>query len=268
MDEINPILLVIVAVVLITCVFLFSSFWPLPMCVGGALMLWAKFAPSPTPKKNGGHALMAKEVEVYLPAQWDEHQIETSLERYKDDPPVLGRYVDGIVSRFVMGQAQQTIETRTRYLESFNKYAAIARESYKWHRYLRGGRAELEEDADDVKARTALREQQAKMDLLDLDTDIERAKKLFELRRIQKQTEDLDKPAPLPLPAPEPPRQPSASEIREQNRQSLKLRERGVRAEIEITQSDPTLTEEQKQRKLNSLEERLSEIHEEQVQLL
>jgi hypothetical protein len=106
------------------------------------------------------------------------------------------------------------------------------------------------------------------MDLLDLDTDIERAKKLFELRRIQKQTEDLDKPAPLPLPAPEPPRQPSASEIREQNRQSLKLRERGVRAEIEITQSDPTLTEEQKQRKLNSLEERLSEIHEEQVQLL
>ena len=123
-------------------------------------------------------------------------------------------------------------------------------------------------DAEDTKAEATLREQQAKLELLDLDTEIQRANKILELKKIQKQTEDLDRPAPTPTPPPVLPRQPSASEVREQKRQSLKARETRVREEIQITQSDPTLTEEQRQRKLNALEERLSEIHEEQVQLL
>ena len=95
---------------------------------------------------------MTRDSEIYLPTLWDERLIGSALEKYKENPPVLSRYVDGIISRFVVGQEQRTMETRTRYLESFNKYAAIARESYKWHRYMKGGRAKLEEDAEDTKA--------------------------------------------------------------------------------------------------------------------
>lgn len=269
MAKMNATSYVLLVIAFALSVFFLFSFWPLPTLVGAALVLWSKFAPSDTPDTNGGHALMARESEIFLPTLWDERLIGSSLERYRDNPPVLSRFIDGVISRFVVGQEQQTIETRTRYLESFNKYAAIARESYKWHRYMKGGRAKLEEDAEDTKAEAALREQQAKLDLLELETEIERARKLLELKRIQKEAEELDKPAPPPPPPPPaPPRQPTASEIREQKRQSLIGREKRVRDEIQITQSDPTLTEDQRQRKLNALEERLSEIHEEQVQLL
>lgn len=266
MDEINEKVWVFGGLVLLVCGFLFSSYWPLPLCAGAALILWSKIAPSTTSSTDGDHTLMPREPEIQLPALWDERQIGATLEKYKDSPSVLGRYVDGILARFVVGQEQRTMETRTRYLETFNKYAEIARESYKWHRYMTGGRAKLEEDAEDTKAEAALREQQAKLELLDLDKEIQRAKKELELKKIQKEMEDLNKPAPPPPPAPT--RQPSASEVSEQKRQSLKAREKRVRDEIQITQCDPTLSEEQRQRMLNQLEERLSEIHEELVQLL
>ena len=268
MEKMDTTSYVLLAIAFLLSVFLFSPLWPLPTVAGVALILWSKFAPANESATDGGHTLMTRDTEIYLPTLWDERLIGSALEQYKENPPVLSRYVDGIISRFVVGQEQRTMETRTRYLESFNKYAAIARESYKWHRYMKGGRAKLEEDAEDTKAEATLREQQAKLELLDLDTEIQRANKILELKKIQKQTEDLDRPAPTPTPPPVLPRQPSASEVREQKRQSLKARETRVREEIQITQSDPTLTEEQRQRKLNALEERLSEIHEEQVQLL
>lgn len=268
MDELDLKTIGILAIAfLLSCIFL-SPVWPLPVGVGAALILWSKFAPDDTSDTDGGYALMTRDSEISLPAQWDERLIGSALEQYKSNPPVLSHYVDGIISRFVVGQEQRTMEVRTQYLESFNKYAAIARESYKWNRYLRGGRAKIEEDTEDVKAEAALREQQAKRELLDLDTEIQRANKLLELKRIQKLAEDLDKPAPVPPPPPAPPRQPSASEVREQKRQSLKAQEFRVKEKIQITQADPTLTEEQRQRMLNMLDERLSEIHEEQVQLL
>jgi hypothetical protein len=268
MDEINPMAVVLLVVALLLCALFLSPLWPLPLCAGAALILWSKVAPSNTSSTDGGRTLMSREPEIQLPALWDERQIGSTLEKYKDSPTVLGRYIDGILARFVVGQEQRTMETRTRYLETFNKYAEIARESYKWHRYMTGGRAKLEEDAKDTKAEAALREEQAKLELLDLEAEIQRAKKELELKKLRKAIEDVDKPEPPPPPPPAVPRQPSASEVREQKRQSLKTREQRVRDEIQVTQSDPTLSEEQRQRKLNALEERLSEIHEEQVQLL
>jgi hypothetical protein len=268
MDEINPTAVVLLVVALLLCVFFLSPLWPLPLCAGAVLILWSKIAPSTTSSTDGGHTLMSRESEIQLPALWDERQIGAAPEKYKDSPSVLSKYVDSILTRFVVGQEQRTMETRTRYLETFNKYAEIARESYKWHRYMTGGRAKLEEDAKDTKAEAVLREEQAKLELLDLDADIQRARKELELKKLRKEIENVDKTTPPPPPAPAPPRQPSTSEVREQKRQSLNAREKRVRDEIQVTHSDPTLTEEQRQRKLNALEERLSEIHEEQMQLL
>jgi hypothetical protein len=243
----------------------FSQFWAVPLTAGTVLFAWSWIAPQKRRmlitdgSDEGGSG-------VLLPAIWNEKEVRLGFERYQKSPNMLSSYVGGIVSRFVIGQDTRTIETRIAFLEQFNKFAAVSRESYKWQRYMNGGRAKAEEDAEDAKAEVNLQRAQAELELLELDTDIKRQEKLLQIERLKREMADLNRPAPPP-PPPLPPR-PSAGEVREQKLLDLKERENRVIEEMRITRANPTLSEEQKQRKLNALEDTLAQIHEEQAQLL
>ena len=108
---------------------------------------------------------------MILPAIWNEKEVGLGFTRYQNSPTMLSSYVNGIVSRFVMGQDMQTVQARVAFLEQFNKFAEVSRESYKWQRYMNGGRAKLEEDAEDAKAEGVLRQAQADLEMSALDTD-------------------------------------------------------------------------------------------------
>jgi len=210
---------------------------------------------------------------MQVPEIWDERQISLGMERYRGNVNLLGQYVDGVVSRFVMGQDMRTMEVRSRFLETFNKHAAIARESYKWHRYLQGGRAKLEEDLEDMRleiqiqqARHELSGTRGDPELIELRKRVQRVEAMLQIAHTEKAIADLNRPDPLPPSAPPP--APSASEVRQRQRVELDARVKHVREVIRITQADPTLDEEQKQRKLNSLDEKLAQLHEEQTSLL
>lgn len=231
--------------------------WAFPLIGGVLLVLWSLFAPNKRPQ-----IIEPGELQMLIPDKWNEHDISLGLERYQGNPNVLGKYVDGILSRFVAGQDKRTIEVRTAFLERFNEYAAVARESYKWQRYMKGGRAKMEEDAEDARAEAAFKQAQADLQLVDLDTELKRQEKLLKIEKLKREMADLNRPA-----APVVPRT-SSAEIREQKRRDLKQREDRVVEEMRITSANPTLSEDQKQRKLNALEDMLGQIHEEQASLL
>jgi len=248
----------------------FTGNWPIPAVVGLALILWGKRTPSTSSQNSGGLVLKNNNPEIILPDKWDEREIGLGLERYKGNTSLLGRYVDGITSRFIMGQQQRTMEVRAQYLNSFNKYAEIARESYKWQRILQGGRAKAEEDAADIHAQTHLAEAQigferakTEMELLELEQARKKKEHELQIEKLKKEIEDIRKPPPPPPPPPPPEPTPlSPSEARSIMRKDLVRREREVRAEMAATRADTELTEEQRQRKLNALEDKLAEIHE------
>jgi len=248
-----------------------SQFWALPLGAGAVLLAWSWFAP----QKKGlmlAHGNNDGGSGMILPAIWDEKEVSLGFTRYQDNPNMLGSYVSGIVSRFVVGQDTRTVQTRTAFLEQFNKFAEVARESYKWQRYMNGGRAKFEEDAEDVKAEGVFRQARADLEMGALDTDIKRHEKLLQIERLKRELEELNKPAPPsppppPPPLPSPPRQ-TAAEIREQQSRELDERENRVIEQMRITRANPTLSGEQKQRKLNALEDTLAQIHEEQARLL
>jgi multidrug efflux pump subunit AcrB len=184
---------------------------------------------------------------------------------------MLSSYVNGIVSRFVAGQDTRTVQARIAFLEQFNKLAEVARESYKWQRHMNGGRAKLEEDTEDAKAESALQQVRADLEIGALDTDIRRHEKMLQIERLKRELAELNKPAPPtappPVALPAPPVL-TPAQVREQNLQDLNEHEKRVIEEMRITKVNPTLSKDQKQRKLNALEDRLAQIHDEQSRLI
>jgi hypothetical protein len=246
---------------------LLSRFWALPLGAGAVLLAWSWFAPQKTGlmiagrEDNGGSGMI-------LPAIWNEKEVGLGLTRYQNNPGMLSSYVNGIVSRFVVGQDTRTMQARIAFLEQFNKFGEVARESYKWQRLMSGGRAKTEEDAEDAKAEFALRQVQSELELGALDTDIKRHEKRLQIERLKRELEELNKPAPPPpvhLPQPS---APSASQAREERLQEVNEQEKRILEEMRLTRANPTLDEDQKQRKLNALEDRLAQIHDEQAKLI
>lgn len=249
---------------------------PWPFVAVGAVLFLASFLLPKATGTNNHYLMQQKGIGMALPEIWDERQISLDIEKYRENPGVLGAYFDGIITRFVTGQKIQTAEARTKFLQSFNKYAEVARESYKWKRYMEGGRATLEEDLEDIRAQVKLEKAKAELkevggdeELLKLQREAKHLEIQLEIARKKKELENVNKPDPPPPPPPlPPPPAPSASELRAKEKAELDESEKKVREQIRIVTADPTLSEEQRRRKLNALEERLAEIHEKQVSLL
>jgi hypothetical protein len=223
--------------------------------------------------KAGAGTVIQKATTMSIPSKWDEHQIAADIDRYRSDRGMLGTYIGGIVTRFVAGQDVKTVEARLKFLQTFNKYSEVARESYKWQRYMQGGRATLEEDLEDINAKIKLTKAQAELENIDGDhelAELERKarhlKVKIDIAESEKALEAIMKGDPPPPPPPPP--GPSASDLRAKEKANLDASEKEVREQMRLVSVDPTLTDELRRRKLNALEERLTEIHEEQVRLL
>jgi len=267
----------VVTVVKKTSPFMRLPAWnPTPFIASGALLFFVSFfLPKSKPKALALVAIQ-KGTGMSLPEKWDERQISLDIGRYRGDQGLLGKYIGGIMTRFVAGQDARTVEARLKFLQTFNKYSEVARESYRWQRYLQGGRATLEEDLEDInaqiklaKAKNELEEVDGDQELAALQKEATRLAVMVEIARRKKEIADINKPdPPPPLPPPPPPPRPSAAELRDKEKADLDASEKLVREQMRLVALDPTLSEEQKRRKLNALEERLAEIHEKQVQLL
>jgi len=270
------------AVAALVIVGFLTSWQPVPLIVVGAVLLIASFLlpktePSSTPgtavqRIGGGEREMMK-----LPDSWDKQQIIRGVGRYLADTNLLVKYVDAVVTRFITGQDTRTMQSRIAFLEQLNAHTALSnkqaellRERYKWQRSLRDGRAEMEEDLEDMKVQIKIQEAKNQMagvmvdqELIELQKKANRLEVEIEIARKKKTIADINKPDPPPPAAP-----PTAAEITARKRTGLQASEKRIREEIEQTKNDLTLDDELKQRKLNGLYEKLTEIHDALIALL
>jgi hypothetical protein len=249
--------LVILAIGFIVAVAFFSKYW-LPIgLVGVSLIVISRIGAPSSNRANGDLVMHPSDPEIFLPEKWNEQQIAQGFVRYQERPNLLTKYVGGIVSRFVMGQDMHTMEVRTKYLETYNSYAAIAREAYQWHRYMHGKRAMHEEDLKDLRAEGALKDEREDQELKSLERDAKRQEIKLKMEKLKRESEEANRPAPAPPPQPT---VPSTSEARAQKRRDLEEREAAVLEQIRITRINPTLDPDQRQQKLNALEDALNRI--------
>lgn len=239
--------------------------WSVPVALG-VILIAAAFMPTRKNFENpaAGGGLMK------LPNTWNENQIASDVMRYQSEGGLLGQYIDGVVQRFVAGQQGQTLEARTKFLESFNRYAEVSRVAYKWQAYMTSGRAQMEEEIELLKVKIDKKKLEAQLgESEDKDPELTALQRRvavldLELRIAQSQKAIAD----VNRQPPEPPTPLSARERRDMQRNSFLRREKAVRAEIAATEADTELPEDVRQRKLNALEEKLNEILDELVALL
>ena len=250
--------------------FVSSSPWPF-VGVGALLLIYSLLLPKDS---SSGETAMVhqKGIDMELPSRWDQNEITLGVERYRGNPNMLRRYMEGIFGRFVDGQDTQTLDVRTKFLESFNKYAEVRREAFKWQRVMQK-RATLEEDLADIQAEIALQKARNDLDGTTVDAELlalqKKAKRMeveIQIAQSEKTIADIKKPEPPP-PAP-PPAPLSAKEQRELRKMELRTTETEIRQEMARTVSDELLTDEQRQRKMNALEDQLALIHEELAGLM
>jgi hypothetical protein len=250
----------------------FVSSIPWPFVAFGLLLLAASFL-LPKDSYSGETALVDQRgMDMELPSRWDQNEITLGVERYRGSPNLLRRYMEGVFGRFVDGQDTQTLEKRREFLESFNRFAEVRRETFKWQRIMQK-RATLEEDLADTKAEIELQKARNDLDGTTVDSELielqKKAKRMeiqIQIAQSEKTIADLKRPEPPP-PAP-PAAPPSAKEAREIRIVELRARETNLISEKRRVDGNPNLTDEQRERQHNSIDDQLALVHEELAELL
>jgi len=133
-------------------------------------------------------------MELTIPDQWDERQIQRVLESNKDQPNILTYYVRSIKERFITGQDVRTIQKRTVFLEAAIKNLQAQKEGQRLLRELR--RLDTEEDSKDLevqwKKEDMLSTRGGYTELAQLDQEIEKKKRLVELAKLDRQLDSKE----------------------------------------------------------------------------
>ena len=238
---------------------------PWPFIILGVLVIAISFL-LPKPLSSDEFALVLQKGNAMdVITRWDESQIKTAVHTTLVSQGVgaAQTLLSGILSRFVDGQNSQTFAQRTAFVQTQIAYVKT------W--------TELQVSVAEAR-RTAAKEGQKDKRLgiddkaIDHDLELSDLRHELEMESVREQIEEMKhkrnnigKEPPI---TPPPPPGPTAAERREQQKAALHAREKTVREEIEHAKSDQSLDEELRQRKLNSLYEKLTEIHDALIALL
>ena len=241
------------------------SWHPMPFILIGALLFGISFL---LPNSNGASAhylATQKGKDMELLTLWDEPQVRTTVRSIAANrgSEAAMSYLRGVLDRFVYNQDGLTyqkrsafVKTQIEYVETITKLELAKREA---------GRTTRQEDIKD--SRLEIQEQ-------DVDQALELGKLRHELEKenLQRQIEEarhtrsnIGKEPPVP---PAPPPQPTAEEVRSRKKSDFERRKKQVLDAIRAAKADADLEEEQKQRTLNGLYEKLASIEEELIELL
>lgn len=195
---------------------------------------------------------------VTLPREWNEREITFVIEKYRSSD-LMAAFIEHLFSRFIIGQETRTARRRIEFLQQFNKYAEVARETLAWERTMKkGGRAEKEEDAKDISAavevakkRAELSRAEGELEQIGLENEAKRLAKKLEIAQLNKQIADLDKP----LEAPPVPKKRTINDVETDIV--------GAYADDNQIKANPAITPDDKMRRLNINERRREKLFEE-----
>jgi hypothetical protein len=128
-------------------------------------------------------------MELMIPDRWDERQIERMIQSNQDQPNILTYYIHSIKERFLTGQDIKTIQRRTAFLEASIKALTAQKEGQRLLRELH--RLQTEEDIRDLevdwKKEDMLTTRDGYTEIVRLDQEIEKKKRLVELEKLNRQ---------------------------------------------------------------------------------
>jgi len=230
-------------------------YWPYPVAAGAVLFGLGVL-------KRRKYSIYEGETTMTIPQRWDEATITRDIQKYGPDKGLVTHYIQQLVSRFVDGVDGKTAISRKAFIEKQNELLKVGLENVRLRRQVL--RANQEEDNADEKVRREGETLASESSLHQLKTDLERETILTEIERKRHERSNIGKePTPPPVQKKE-----SAGEIRERERTRIKSRMREIREEIRLTEANPNLGEEEKQRFINMLEDRLAALEAEYAKLL
>ena len=245
--------------------FRFVTTSPWPYIAVGVLLLIVSFA---LPKSifTSEHSLMRQKGPdmdgLGLITDWDEGKIKGAVHSTltSQGSAAAMTLISGLLSRFADGQNAQTFTQRTAFLKTQIEYAETWTKLQVARREAE--RTEQREDIKDDKVGIDKKDVDHALELSDLKHELEKENLKRQLDEARYNRSKVGKEPPPPPPPP------SAKEVREMRRVELRATETSIREEMARTQADPLLTDEQRQRKMNALEDRLALVHEELAELL
>lgn len=136
---------------------------------------------------------------IILPQEWNEQEISGGIQRYKGDNSLLLYYAKQVVARFVDGQQTKTAEYRLEFLKKQSELLRAGLENYKLRREIT--RVVHQEDAADIKAKSAVASARRETGLDELRHKAEEEALLTQIAEQRKKRADLSKPEPqVPVP--------------------------------------------------------------------
>jgi len=244
------------------------SWHPLPfILVGLALLIGSFWLPNST--SSGGHDLMQqKGTGMELMTTWDESKINRTVRSLVEGrgTEAAMSFLRGSLQRFVYNQNAQTFEKRSAFINTQIAFVeSVTKLEVAKRQLLRTPREEnLKDDQLGVQEQNV----DQTLELNALRHELQREQLRHQIEETRYSRSNIGRPPPEP-PAPEPlPLPRSPQQQREDRVEELCTREAKLQDEIERTEADRRLTEDQRQRKLNALEDQLARVHEELAELL
>jgi len=197
--------------------------------------------------------------------KWDEPQVTMAVRSIATNrgSAAAMSYLHGILDRFVYNQDGQTfrarsafVKTQIEYVETLTKFEVTKREAQRTTR---------QEDIKDSQLEIQEQDITQALELGDLRHELEKENLRRQIEEIRHARSSIGKE---PAAAPAPPPRPTADEVRSRKKTDLERRKKQVLDAIRTAKADPDLEEDQKQRTLNGLYEKLASIEEELIELL
>ncbi len=240
------------------------------LVAGGVLYLLVFNNSSPSNKTAGkdfiSETIASTNINTML-QKWNEQEISMDLIRLQDKPQIFRHYIDSIKQRFVDNQNTKTAQSRISFLEKQVKILNLASQYSDIQNELSLKNKKYENEL----LRINLENQTLTLDFKDAATEKELQRLENERRRLEKQLElaklkrELDA---LNNPPPPPPREPTKAEVRAQSRKEIEERIESVTKQIEKIEKFSVLSDEEKQRQLNQLRNKLFDLQEQQNDFL
>jgi hypothetical protein len=223
-------------------------YWPYPTAAGALLLglgVWRQR------KANDPEGVSL----MNIPQQWDEAHITREIQKFGANKSLASVYIGQLKSRFVDGMEGKAAVSHGAFLEKQNELLKVGIENIQLK--SEAMRTQKKEGNKDLQVDIETETLKAEASLQKLKTDLERENILTEIARKQYERSTIGKEPSAPAPPPAQKTE-SASEIRERERVRLKNRMREIREEVRLTEANPNLGEEEKQRFINILEDRIA----------
>jgi len=199
--------------------------------------------------------------------KWNEQEISMDLIRLQDKPQIFRHYIDSIKQRFIDNQNTRTAQSRISFLEKQVKILNLASQYSDIQNELSLKNKKYENEL----LRINLENQTLTLGFKDAATEKEIQKLENDRRKIEKQIELAEakrKLEALNNPPPPSPREPTKAEVRAQQLKEIKERIESVTKQIEKIEKFSVSSDEEKQRQLNQLRNKLFDLQEQQNDFL